>query len=214
MMLVDPDRRRAGIGSTMLEAELETLSSEACIRLDATPLGEPLYSRHGFVAEYQLVRLRGTVAAERFFTVDAAGRPMRPEDLGEVFAMDNEIFGDDRGRLLRTFFERAPELAWVLSNGAELLGYTFGRPGHLYTQLGPIVARDPAFARSLAAQCLSRHDGKKFTIDAPMDQPGWIAWLEAAGVTVERPFLRMRRGGASFTERRDMQFGIAGPEFG
>src|SRR5579863_7651316 len=52
MMLVDPAHRRTGVGSQLLATALAALTDEACVRLDATPAGEPLYRRFGFVAEY------------------------------------------------------------------------------------------------------------------------------------------------------------------
>src|SRR5262245_6176829 len=45
MMLVDPQHRRSGVGSRLMETALAAVSSERCIRLDATPAGEPLYRR-------------------------------------------------------------------------------------------------------------------------------------------------------------------------
>jgi len=211
MMLVDPQLRRSGIGSQLLEAELDSLAAEASVRLDATPAGEPLYRRYRFTAEYELVRLKATVAADRFQPEPGAARPIQAEDLPAIFAMDREVFGEDRSALLRTFHQRAPQLAWVAAGGA---GYTFGRPGHLYTQLGPIVAREAPAARQLVAHCLARQAGATFNIDAISAAPPWIDWLQSAGFVVERPFLRMRRGALAYTERRDLQFGIAGPEFG
>src|SRR5262245_16037796 len=50
MMLVDPAERRAGIGSQLMEAALADLEG-VCVRLDATPAGEPLYRHFGFVDE-------------------------------------------------------------------------------------------------------------------------------------------------------------------
>src|SRR5437016_1207025 len=104
MMLVDPRARRAGIGSRLLEAALDALAEESCVRLDATPAGEPLYRRYGFVPEYGLTRARVTVAAERFRRppdgVRARVRPIAPGDLAEVFAMDHTVFGADRSALL------------------------------------------------------------------------------------------------------------------
>jgi len=53
-----------------------------------------------------------------------------------------------------------------------------------------------------------------FALDTPRDAPEWIGWLQLAGFTVERPFLRMCRGETLSPGLRGMQFGIAGPEFG
>src|SRR5258708_17082276 len=57
MVLVDPTERGAGIGTRLLQEGLALLR-EDCVRLDATPLGRPLYARNGFVDEYPLIRIQ------------------------------------------------------------------------------------------------------------------------------------------------------------
>lgn len=140
-----------------------------------------------------------------------AVRPIAAADLPAIFAMDREVFGDDRSGLLRTFYQRAPQLAFITQ---DLAGYCFGRPGYLYTQLGPVVAQDRATAGQLVAHSLGQHPGAIFNLDASAADHPWIEWLQSAGFVIERPFLRMRRGPLAYTEKRDLQFGIAGPEFG
>ena len=123
MMLVDPAARRSGVGSRLMEAALDSLPSDACVRLDATPAGEPLYRRYGFTAEYELAR---TTAANEASPRSPDVRPIAPDDLPAVFARDRDVFGADRAALLEDFYRRAPDLAWI-TEGA----YCFGRPGHL-----------------------------------------------------------------------------------
>lgn len=207
MMLVHPDARRGGIGTQLMESVLAALAGETCVRLDATPLGEPLYRRFGFTPEYELVRAK---AAARRSTSAETARPMEPSDLDEVLAQDREVFGAGRGGLLVSFHRRAPEMAWTVRRGGGLAGYCFGRPGYLYRQIGPVVADDEAAARTLVASC----PGENVAIDVPRSAPGWIAWLEAAGFTIERPFLRMCRGENRSPGIPARQFAIAGPEFG
>src|SRR4051812_32670770 len=64
MILVDPGERRSGLGSRLLEAALEALRDFPCVGLDATPLGAPLYRKHGFVEHSELVRMKGVVRVE------------------------------------------------------------------------------------------------------------------------------------------------------
>src|SRR5207245_4794056 len=58
MVLVDPENRGHGIGTTLLKKCLEYLDSiqVPCIKLDATPLGKPIYEGLGFASEYELER--------------------------------------------------------------------------------------------------------------------------------------------------------------
>jgi len=214
MMLVDPRRRGMGIGSQLMEAALGDLADECCVRLDATPLGEPLYRRFGFLPECELVRAIITVAPGKLRPSGAAARPTEPADLPRIFARDREYFGADRSPLLASFYARAPRYAWVAAEGASVAGYCFGRPGHLYHHIGPIVADRIAVARELLLHCLAPHDGNTFAVDASRFAPEWIPWLESAGFTVERPFVRMYRGQRRPEGAPERQFAIAGPEFG
>ncbi len=65
MVLVDAERRGCGIGTRLVERAIDYLQDRGVetMRLDATPLGEPLYRRLGFRAEYQLVRWEGSAPA-------------------------------------------------------------------------------------------------------------------------------------------------------
>ncbi len=211
MMLVDERVRRMGIGTQLFEAALDSLRSEACVRLDATPAGEPLYRRYGFVPEYILVRTQITVAADRLPPSSRAARPMTQEDFPSVFARDHTVFGADRSELLASFYSRAPELAWI---AADASAYCFGRPGYRCAQLGPIVASSPSTACDLVSQCLASQEGRSLIVDAPRHIPEWTAWMESVGFVMERPFLRMRRGENANSGDPNLQFGIAGPEFG
>jgi GNAT superfamily N-acetyltransferase len=207
MMLVDPDERRAGIGGQLMESVLSALADAEPVGLDATPLGEPLYRRFGFVIQSSLVRAKANIDAARFRTAGRA-RPMTKNDLMGVFARDREVFGADRAHLLRSLFERCPECAWITE-----AGYCFGRPGRLYCQLGPVVAETPDAARAVVSHCLSYLDGRRFAIDVPLYDADWLAWLKSAGFEVERPFVRMFRQGHTHPGIPARQYAIAGPEY-
>ncbi len=217
MMLVDPAHRHAGVGTQLMEAAMAWLAGDGCVRLDASSAGGPLYRRFGFVPEYALERAGLTVTAGPSAPRVESGpeiRPMEAHELPEVAAWDREVFGADRGGLLASFYRRAPELAWTARAGARLAGYTLGRPGHLYHQLGPVAALGEEVARLLVAGCLAGQGGRRIAVDVPVGERRWIAWLRAAGFRTERPFLRMRRGANVSPRAPERQFAIAGPEFG
>ncbi len=203
MMLVDPARRRSGIGGQLMETALAALVVEACVRLDATPAGEPLYRKFGFVTEYSLVRAS---APDLSLATPANVRRMTSGDLEGVFARDRDVFGADRSAILASLYGRAPALAAIAPGG-----YCFGRSGYRYHQIGTVIAESADVAAALVSQC--RVDGP-VAIDVPRDRAEWVRWLESVGFTVERPFLRMRRGGYAECGEPSRQFAIVGPEFG
>ena len=210
MMLVDPEERRAGFGAQLLTEALAALADAPCVGLDATPLGEPLYRRFGFVADYSLARTKAIVDCARLPEASGLARPMRESDLAAVCRRDREVFGADRGRLLASLFARAPECAWVVDDGA---GYTFGRPGYLYGQLGPVVAADAATARDMVTRCLSRLGGRAFAIDVPLLDGEWLEFLKSIGFVEERRFTRMFLRGHRHPGIPERQYAICGPEF-
>jgi ribosomal protein S18 acetylase RimI-like enzyme len=210
---VDPAERRAGLGGKLLAEALAALANAPCVGLDATPAGEPLYRRFGFVTDYSLVRTKATVDCTRLPEAAGRARPMREGDLPAVYKWDREVFGADRSRLLSVLFDRAPQCAWVVDDVSGDKGYTFGRPGYLYNQLGPVVATDSATARDMVTRCLSRLGGKAFAIDAPLFDAGWLDFLKVAGFVEERRFVRMFLRGHSHPGIPPRQYAICGPEF-
>jgi GNAT superfamily N-acetyltransferase len=213
MMLVDPAERGAGLGAQLLAGALAALGDAPCVGLDATPLGEPLYRRFGFVGDYSLARTKATIDGSRFSGNAGAARRMLASDVEAVSRRDREVFGADRGRLLAALFERAPECAWIVPDADGVKGYSFGRPGHLYYQLGPLVASDAATARELLTGCLSGLGGRVFAIDAPLLDAQWLEFLKSVGFVEERRFLRMFVRGHVHPGIPARQYAICGPEF-
>ena len=213
MMLVDPAERRAGIGGLLMDQALSALAGAACVGLDATPLGEPLYRRCGLVNDYSLVRTKATIEAGRFAPFATRAQPMKRGDLADLLPRDREVFGADRAALLATLMERAPECAWIVRDNGRVSGYSFGRPGRLFHQLGPVVADRREIASDIAAACFARLNGRVFAIDAPLFDAEWLAWLDSVGFVTERPFVRMFRRGHLHPGTPERQYAITGPEF-
>lgn len=222
MMLVDPGWRGRGIGARLLEAAMAAVPRETPIRLDATPLGRPLYRRYGFADESRLTR--HVAGASRPATGQAAGRPaplvheLTPGDLPKVLAQDDRIFGARRRALLEWALDRAPQYARTIDTDAGTQ-YCLGRPGRLFDQIGPVVA-DEATAEMLVSAALAGADGRAVVVDA-FDRPTrFTAWLGRHGFSAARPLFRMCRAGdgAAWT-RHDEEQGpvqeraILGPEF-
>jgi GNAT superfamily N-acetyltransferase len=213
MMLVHPEERGSGIGAHLMTAVLNELRDTECVGLDATPLGEPLYRRSGFVNDYGLVRTKAIINAAGFGVLSGRARRMQKSDLPHVLVRDREVFGADRGLLLTLLLDRAPDCAWIVEEEATLRGYCFGRPGRLYHLLGPVVAEDRGTARDLVSACLVEQNGQPFAIDAPRLDAEWVAWLASVGFTEERPFVRMFRRDKKHPGIPPKQYAIGGPEF-
>jgi GNAT superfamily N-acetyltransferase len=213
MMLVDPAERRAGLGRQLLAEAISALADAPCIGLDATPAGEPLYRRSGFIADHGLIRTKATVDSTRLPARVGAARPMLQSDLPTVCRQDRRVFGADRSHLLEALLARAPECAWVAADAQAVKGYTFGRAGRLYHQLGPIMAADAITARDLVTNCLAQFHGREFAIDVPAIGKEWLDFLRSAGFAEERRFVRMFLDGHVHLGSPAWRYAICGPKF-
>jgi len=213
MVLVDPIVRGRGIGTLLLDHALELLSDMPLVRLDATSAGHDLYLTRNFTEEGLILRLQAIAPGLAAPTHEGVRR-MTDQDIAEVSALDEQIFGASRAALLRWMWQGAPGFAWVATPGSRLTGYMFGRHGHDFEHMGPIVAVDAETAWQLATACLGAHAGRAFVVDAPVHTPSWQRSLEALGFREQRPLIRMARGVGGVPGDPSRQFAVLGPEFG
>jgi GNAT superfamily N-acetyltransferase len=215
MMLVAPEYRGRGLGGRLLEAAMAALPPDLPIRLDATPLGRPLYERHDFALETSLTRhVRPAVTTDAAIPTEIT--PLLPADLPKVARIDTAIFGGVRSRLLERIQSAGSEYAWRA--GDAPIQYCLGRTGRLFDQVGPVAAANPQTAIALVTAALHHADGKPVVVDSYDDQRAFVAWLQSAGFEAQRPLYRMRRPGsvaATPNVRAPLtEFAILGPEFG
>ena len=212
MLLVEEQVRRRGIGTRLMEHCLEHLDRRGVgtVRLDATPLGRPVYERLGFEAEYELVRLEGMASGG---AAHPAVAPVAAEQLQAVFGLDLAARGTDRRRLIERLYRERPEAMHVFAEGGEILGYLAFRPGSRATQIGPAVALTTEAGRALGDAALWHCAGQTVFVDVPTDNGPAIRWATSSGLAVQRPLTRMRRGPPG-DDRPEKQWASSGPEKG
>jgi len=238
MMLVDPAYRGRGLGSRLLEAAIDAMPSSLPIRLDATPMGRPLYQRYGFEDETTLsryARLKPRAPSEpRAPSASRASsivRPLTDADMAVVVEQDRETFSGTRGAVLEWAFHSAPQYAYVVRNDEGPVDYCLGRQGRLFDQIGPVVARDDDIAHALVSAALAAAGDRSVVVDAfdPSTGSGspramsrgesrstFTAALRDDGFVVQRPLIRMCRPaelGWASGHRHTREFAIVGPEF-
>ena len=206
-MVVADGHRRGGLGSAILADVIGFLEGVGCRRLElyATPVGRPLYERHGFrlTEPSALARVEPRHLGSRLedgadsVSVDVA---VGADDLERIAAYDAPRFGGDRRAVLRALpIDRSSPLL-VASRDGTLVGYAWVRPDH--GRIGPFVADDPAVAEAIVRTAFAEtgaSTGLTFNITTT-NRPG-IAWLERLGVDLEPWDGRMARGDRSL--RRD-----------
>ena len=221
MMLVDPAWRGRGLGRSLLEAAVAAIPAGRPVRLDATPMGRPLYESFGFEDEAQLNRHVSDAGSRT--GAHAAARtpqPLAGADLARIVDPDAGVFGGDRRAVLEWALGAAPDYARIATDGSGPPRYCFGRRGRVFDQIGPVVAGDEEEAAALVGAALGAAGGRAVAIDVFEGRPRFAAWLEARGFRIERPLFRMCRpgdGGRAWTPRTGAggleELAIFGPEF-
>ena len=211
MVLVDARLRRHGIGTELMQQALHFLDERnvRSIRLDATPLGQPVYEEHGFVPDYQLARFDGILPDHG---LSAEAKPLEAQNLEAMIALDREVTGANRHKLLSSLFKSTPELFLTAGVGNDFLGYIAMRPGSRAWQIGPCIAKPAAAVKLLTAAC-RRCCGRPGFIDIPIANQTATSLAESLGLRVQRHLLRMHRG-APVPERIEDLWASSGPEMG
>jgi GNAT superfamily N-acetyltransferase len=201
MMLVHPEFRRRGIASALMKTSLDYLNEKgiACIKLDATPAGKPVYERLGFCAEWEFERWerKGDEASQFDPSIAAEFEPP---------AFDEAIFGADRSAWLK-----------LLAAGSRVIekqgAYAMLRPGARAAYLGPVVAENPNSARELIHQLI---DSCESTIIWDVPGPNTIAVeiAKSLGFQPVRKLLRMWTGRKRIEGDATRQFALADPATG
>lgn len=211
MVAVHREFRRRGIGRSLLNAALQYLDGRVnCVKLDATPMGRPLYQTLGFVDEYPLERWEGVAAAR---PTDGA-RPLSAELLDATCVLDEGIFGADRSRVLRRYYADEAVGKWVALKDGELRGYVMIRPGASAWYAGPFVASDPLWAERLLRAALNHVAGDPVYVDLVGVNPHVARILGEHGFRKTRELTRMYRGDNRYPGKPRCVYCPAGPEIG
>ena len=217
MVLVDVAVRGQGIGQALLDHALAFLDNRGVpsVRLDATPLGRPLYEKRGFIEEYTLMRFEGVapVAGTPVSWRDKmAVGAMLPEHQERVLQFDRQVTGTNRAALLRRLFADAPDEWRLALRGDDVLGFSGARAGSRAWQIGPCLTKAEA-GPLLLADALTRHAGERVFVDVPEDNRAAIAVMADAALVPQRPLYRMCRGPKPHEQVQHL-WASSGPEKG
>ena len=225
MLLVHPDFRCRGIGTALLYTACDYLRGGGVetIKLDATPLGQPTYLKGGFQVECNLERWAGTPSprgrgqGEGLQAASlplSAVSPLTPPDLAPLAGLDKLAFGAKRHAILQRWFRNWPERAIAVREGQRLAGFALARRGANYSQAGPIVCDGQEAGRALLERTLQLFAGQPLILDI-FSENTWVRdFVAAAGLSLQRPLVRMYWGPNSAPGQRQKVVAIAGPEVG
>ena len=183
MIIVDEAMSGRGLGGQSMTRAMG-LIAQLEWSLVATPSGQPLYEKLGFLpcgAIHQHQGLLAKVDAPQGITWAAPG------DLDEVIAMDRAATGADRAGLIRAI---AGVGRLVIAPGR---GYAALRPFGRGEVAGPVIADTPGTARVLLAHLFATRPGAFIRVDTT-GVSGLEPWLADIGLAEVDRGVAMTRG--------------------
>jgi len=217
MVLVDPQYRKRGIGTQLLRRTVEYLDQCGIptMKLDATPQGQPIYEKMGFVTEYQIERWILKRLPDQIVKLATSNiAPLTEAQLSTIQDKDQHVFDADRSQLLRSLHSETPEFAMGVFEQGALRGYALGRRGSFADHLGPWMAESRSAAKTLIDEFLRRSSRDTLLVDCLTANPFATELLCARGFSPSRTLTRMYRGPNAFPGKPDSLCAILGPEFG
>ncbi|MBA3826625.1 MAG: GNAT family N-acetyltransferase [Ktedonobacterales bacterium] len=209
LVSVLPEAQRGGIGRALMRQILAWLAARDCplVLLDASPVGQPLYQKLGFITTDASV-VWGRAAATH---PPSAVRPpmggihlMEPTDIAEVVAYDRPRFGADRTAALADLLMSHPRRAAFTRDAAGCItGFAIAQP----RILGPWLADDVSSAAALLAWAWALDEPPTGML-VPAHNAQAAALLTSAGFAVQRKLAHMRLGTGA-TRDRTTHYGLA-----
>jgi ribosomal protein S18 acetylase RimI-like enzyme len=177
-VVVEKMYRRRGAGAALVRACIDHLASAGATdtRLYAYEDVVRFYERLGFAAGRGYLTMRGAGGA-----VCRGHAAVRADDLlaKRIVAMDENVFGSGRGRLLKSLRGEFPDMALASVDGDELEGYLFARGSEdTGYEAGPWVAAADGGMALLDALVGMVEEGADVWVTVPEDSD---AARDAAG---------------------------------
>ncbi|MBR0559779.1 GNAT family N-acetyltransferase [Neokomagataea anthophila] len=169
-----------GIGTNLLTTVRRLLPGRS-ISLNATPAGQPLYEKLGFVPTGIVEQRQGNGVSSPIIALDA-GQRMRPivqYDHEDLVILDRAATGMDRSALIEGFVQNAKGVVIDMEEGIR--GYSFCRRFGWGWLIGPVVAETVEQAKALISHWIGTYGGEFIRIDTTLSS-GLSAWLDDMGL--------------------------------
>jgi GNAT superfamily N-acetyltransferase len=190
MVIVKPSIRGKGIGKALINNCINYLKIRVeTIKLDATPMGEPLYTKLGFKPEYRITRLETHVSLDSDQKIFQQIPP-----INEIIRLDKNAFGANREKVLKQLFAEYLEYYVFEKTANDLSGYAIANRGQHHWHIGPLIAHDDKVAKRLMEQILQKLNGKQVYMDVPNFSGDREKLFVKFGFQLVRSYTRMYLG--------------------
>jgi predicted N-acetyltransferase YhbS len=142
LLLVRADMRGRGLGGRLAREGVRALRARgcACVGLDAVPEATTLYSRLGFVPEWESMRLAVDTSVEERPPASVRARAAVDDDMAAVLVLDHHGWGADRSRLLQLLHGSGAASVAVAPEEGPVRAFGVLRSGVRGWRMGPWVA--------------------------------------------------------------------------
>jgi len=138
-LVVSEQARGKKIGQALIKRAIEYCDGAGAesILLYATAEGLPVYKKFGFDEKRQAMVTKALMSEADYGPSQNKCARITSNDLDDVQAMDECLFGDDREKLLRLLFAQFPQHSWKLEREGRLVGFIMGRTTPAGYDIGP-----------------------------------------------------------------------------
>jgi ribosomal protein S18 acetylase RimI-like enzyme len=140
-LVVSKKGRGRKIGQTLLNHSLDYFDSRGVesVALYATAEGEKLYNKYGFLKKRQALCVNARIPKVVAFPDALKAERLDEKDMPDAIALDSDLFGDDRRKLMDMLFKESVGHRFKLSKNGALVGFIFARESPVGYDVGPWV---------------------------------------------------------------------------
>lgn len=212
-MSVLPTVQKRGVGQLLLERLLAWLEARRCptALLDATPVGEPLYRRNGFLEDDRTVvwQQNEHLLLPRHLPLGVS--VLTEAEIPALIQFDAPHFGAERTQVLSTFCARYPQRVLVThTSDGGISGYAVAQ-SHV---IGPIVAQTQEDAERLLVHALALPFESKPSVFVSAQHADASHLLTRYGFAQQRTLGHMWSGKHIVRHRHTTLYGQASLGFG